>query len=242
MFVVKKRWCLSWGRARCLCCRSYWSSWWCREEHVSGHPRPHRAGAPMYRGCSCRDPLGCSDAQERLHQKQSANPFVVGVCFVFVSVCFLLICNWTYLQDKEEDFDDQNARTTFWVEIKRYWEEHLKDQIVALDKGWSGLRIRVRCVYRPENLVLWETSNDYLDAFDGVCLRTASVEWNAPGKHGPHMANSFFFLTENELASMPSSDAFSPLLRNWRPHPPSSLVMPQVRACRFALDSGRGKK
>ena len=36
----------------------------------------------------------------------------------------------------------------------------------------------------------------------GVCLRTASVEWNVPGKYGPH-GELFYFLIKKELATMP---------------------------------------
>ena len=38
---------------------------------------------------------------------------------------------------------------------------------------------------------LWEKPScegvwAYLDPMDTVCLRTASMEWNVPGKYGPH--------------------------------------------------------
>ena len=49
-----------------------------------------RVRAPVYRGCPCLDPLGCSDAQAGWHRKQSANPFrwllECGLVDVFVFV------------------------------------------------------------------------------------------------------------------------------------------------------------
>ena len=35
---------------------------------------------------------------------------------------------------------------------------------------------------------------------DSVCLRTASVEWNVPGKYGPH--GELFFLPDSEGAGV----------------------------------------
>ena len=43
-----------------------------------------------------------------------------------------------------------------------------------------------------------------------VCLRTASVEWKVPEKYGPH-GELFFFLIQEESATMPGSETF--------PHP-----------------------
>ena len=37
----------------------------------------------------------------------------------------------------------------------------------------------------------------------------ASTEWNVPGKYGPH-GELFFFLIQEELATMPGSETFSP--------------------------------
>ena len=39
---------------------------------------------------------------------------------------------------------------------------------------------------------IWEGVWPNLDPMDTVCLRTASMERNAPGKHGPH-GELFFF-------------------------------------------------
>ena len=44
-----------------------------------------------------------------------------------------------------------------------------------------------------------------------VCLRTASMEWNAPGKHGPH-GDFFFFLVDKEPATKPDGETFSPFI------------------------------
>ena len=48
-----------------------------------------------------------------------------------------------------------------------------------------------------------------LDPWDSVCLRAASVEWNVPGKYGPH-GELFFFLIKKEPATMPGGVTFSP--------------------------------
>ena len=45
--------------------------------------------------------------------------------------------------------------------------------------------------------------------WDGVCLRIASVEWNVPGKYGPH-GELFFFLFQKEPATVLGSETFSP--------------------------------
>ena len=56
---------------------------------------------------------------------------------------------------------------------------------------------------------IWEGVWLYLDPMDSVCLRTASVEWNVPGKYGPH-GELFFFLIEKEPATMPGTETSSP--------------------------------
>ena len=43
---------------------------------------------------------------------------------------------------------------------------------------------------------IWECVRPYLDPLDSVCSRTASMEWNVPGKYGPH---------GELLSSMPTS-------------------------------------
>ena len=58
---------------------------------------------------------------------------------------------------------------------------------------------------------IWEGVWPNLDPMDSVCLRTASVEWNVPGKYGPH-GELFFFLIQTEPASLPDSETFSPFI------------------------------
>ena len=43
---------------------------------------------------------------------------------------------------------------------------------------------------------------------DSVCLRTASMEWNVPGKYGPH-GELVFFLIQKEPATVPDGETFS---------------------------------
>ena len=47
---------------------------------------------------------------------------------------------------------------------------------------------------------IWEGVRLYLDPMDSVCLRTASMEWNVPGKYGPH-GELLFFLIQKEPAT-----------------------------------------
>ena len=42
-----------------------------------------------------------------------------------------------------------------------------------------------------------------------MCLRTASVEWNVPGKYGPH-DELFFFVIQKELTTMLGRETVSP--------------------------------
>ena len=49
----------------------------------------------------------------------------------------------------------------------------------------------------------------FLDPWDSVCLRTASVEWNVPGKYGPH-GELFFVLIQKEPATMLGSETLGP--------------------------------
>ena len=100
-----------------------------------------------------------------------------------------------------------------------FWEEHLKDPIVALDKaevcgkfvlevsarvigGRSVLKWPVLASLKVCGKPIWEGVWPFLDPMDSVCLRTASMEWNVPGKHGPHGELSFF-LIKKDLATMP---------------------------------------
>ena len=54
----------------------------------------------------------------------------------------------------------------------------------------------------------WEGVWPYFDPWDSVRLCTASVEWNVPGKFGPH-GELFFFLIKKEPATIPDSETFS---------------------------------
>ena len=60
---------------------------------------------------------------------------------------------------------------------------------------------------------IWEGVWPYLDPMDSVCvcvcLRTASMKWNVPGKCGPH-GELFFFLIQKEPTARPDSETFSP--------------------------------
>ena len=56
---------------------------------------------------------------------------------------------------------------------------------------------------------IWEGVWPHLDPMDSVCLRTSSMEWNVPGKYGPH-GELFFFLIQKEPAIAPNSETFSP--------------------------------
>ena len=46
---------------------------------------------------------------------------------------------------------------------------------------------------------IWEGVWPYVDPWDIVCLRTASVEWNVAAKYWPH--GELFFLLEDESVS-----------------------------------------
>ena len=48
---------------------------------------------------------------------------------------------------------------------------------------------------------------------DSVCLRTASMEWNVPGKYGPH-GELFFNLMQKEPAMVPDRETFSPFINS----------------------------
>ena len=59
---------------------------------------------------------------------------------------------------------------------------------------------------------IWEGVWPYLDPMDSVCLRTASMEWNAPGKWGPQ-GELFFFLIQKEPSTVLDSQTFSPFFK-----------------------------
>ena len=80
----------------------------------------------------------------------------------------------------------------------------------------------------------------YLDPMDGVCLRTASMEWTLPGKYG--QGELFFFLIQKERASMLGSETVSPFLNADIRTPLLSASPQEVLAYCFALDRGRRKR
>ena len=57
-----------------------------------------------------------------------------------------------------------------------------------------------------------------------MCLRTASMEWNAQGKCGPH-GELFFFLIQTEPATEQVGETFSPFFNADTCISPSSLLM-----------------
>ena len=58
---------------------------------------------------------------------------------------------------------------------------------------------------------IWEGIWPFLDPMDSVRLRTASLEWNVPGKYGPH-GELFFFLIQKDPATMPDGETLSPFI------------------------------
>ena len=133
-------------------------------------------------------------------------------------------------KDRREDFYDPERKGNVLGRNKRrleLWEEHLKDPIVALDKALKCVENsckRVLLVREPcgGSNPQWPASASfkvcgrkpicegvwlYLDPMDGVCLRTASVEWNVPGKFGPH-GELFFFQIQKEPALAPVGETF----------------------------------
>ena len=98
------------------------------------------------------------------------------------------------------------------------WEVHFRDPIVALDKkvcgrsvprlmlarGFCGIEVVMTCgsvgsvlILPLREKVFWL----FLDAWDSVRLRTASTQWNVPGRYGPH-GELFFFLVEERAEGL----------------------------------------
>ena len=69
---------------------------------------------------------------------------------------------------------------------------------------------------------MWEGVWPNMDPMDSVCFRTASMEWNVPGKKGPH-GELFFFLI-HEPAIVPDSETFSLLINSDIRTPYSPLI------------------
>ena len=65
--------------------------------------------------------------------------------------------------------------------------------VVSMTCGRDGSGMVPELLGKP----LWEKVWPYLDPWDSVRLRTASTQWNVPGKCGPH-GGLFFFLIQKE--------------------------------------------
>ena len=88
----------------------------------------------------------------------------------------------------------------------------------------------------------WEGVWPNLDPMDGVCLRTASVEWKVSGKYGPH-GELFFFWIQKEPATEPVGETFSPFFNAViRTTLFSADVLKKVCAPRLAHNCGRRKR
>ena len=87
------------------------------------------------------------------------------------------------------------------IRAGRSWPEKFVEEALPV----AGVGFLERLWEKP----IWEGVWPYLDPMDRVCLRTASMEWNAPGKYGPH-GELFFFLIQKEPATVPGNEAFSP--------------------------------
>ena len=103
----------------------------------------------------------------------------------------------------------QNAKTTFWEEIKRDWncgKSTSKTQLwhcgelvlrltigprpvvqVAFGREGSGM------VPQMWKMPLWEIVWPSLDPWNSVRLRTASTHWNVPVKYGRMVSDSSSF-------------------------------------------------
>ena len=89
---------------------------------------------------------------------------------------------------------------------------------------------------------IWDEVWPYSDPMDSVCLRTASMEWNVPGKYGPH-GELFFFLTQKEPATVPGSETFSPFFNadiSTTLFPDDVLKKCALFALHFIAEEGRG--
>ena len=106
------------------------------------------------------------------------------------------------------------------------WEEYLKDPIVALDKALKCVEISCWRFFGPRTLVEGAILQWPALASFKVCGRSRSgrafglawirwivcvyAQWNVPGKYGRH-GELFFFLIQQEPATAPGSETFSPL-------------------------------
>ena len=149
-------------------------------------------------------------------------------------------------KDAREEYYEPTREDNIWGRNETrlaLWEERLKDPIVALDKalkcewkmcirGLGPSAWRKECVAMAgvgffQSLwekPIWEGVWPYLDPMENVCLRTASKDWNVPGKYEPH-GELFFFLIQKEPATEPFGETFSPFFNADIRTPPSSLLM-----------------
>ena len=73
----------------------------------------------------------------------------------------------------------------------------------------------------------------YLDPWDSVCSRAASMEWNVPRKYGPR-GELFFFLIKKEPAIAPNSETFSPFTNpGTRPLSLPFFSVDDLKVCAF---------
>ena len=103
-------------------------------------------------------------------------------------------------------------------------------------RQWSALASSQSLWEKPICEGVWP----YLDPMDSVCLRTASMEWNVPGKYGT-LGELFFFLIKKEPATMPGCETLSPFVNADIRTPLFSADVLKKCACRLAHDGGRKK-
>ena len=118
-----------------------------------------------------------------------------------------LCCSWATwkmkaAKDRGEDFMTRNAKTTFWEEknatgiVGRARQRRNRVVFVGPRALWSCGGSVLEWLAQASSKVcekpIWEGVWPCWDQWDSVCSRTASVEWNVPGKYGPH-GELFFF-------------------------------------------------
>ena len=110
-------------------------------------------------------------------------------------------------KDAEEKYYDPTRENKILGETRQDWHfgKNLEDPVVTLDKCLkciqnSCLKFLAQ-VLRGESVLRWPmlASSEVCGksrsgrAFGpSVCLRTASMEWNVPGKYGPHGERALF--------------------------------------------------
>ena len=150
-----------------------------------------------------------------------------------------------YDPEREENIPERNKTRL------ALWEEHLKDPTVALDKALtcvenSCLRVLAR-ILCGGSVLQWlvMASFQVCGRSRSVCLRTASTEWNVPGKYGPHGEPLFFFLIQKEPALAPVDETLCPFFTaDIRTSPFSAEVLKKCAliALQFITEEGRGEE